>query len=201
MLINGKEVVLDVKKSQNIQGEINSNKNLPDFIKTEVTKKQIDDAGYGYDKNIDANGIGSDVSVLNGNTFLGGSSDFDNRKNWYATFKEMSQSNFIHRGLQVICDDGSQKNTEGNTVGVVSDNEEVKKILEELFHKRLNLNKELWSIFYETITLGDNFYEIIPDSYDNPTMVAKIRYLEPEKVNRIEINNKLAFYTYTTEIS
>ena len=199
MLINGKEVVLDLKKSQNIQSEINDNKNLPDFIKSEVSKKQLIDAGYNDDQDIRFNAL-SEVSSIN-NSFLGGSSDLDNRKNWYATFQEMSSSNFIHRALQVVCDDACQKNTEGNTVGIVSDNEENKTILSELFHKRLNLNKELWSIFYETIKLGDNFYEIIPDSYEKPTMVAKIRYLEPHKVNRIEINNKLAFYTYTTEIN
>lgn len=198
MLINGKEVVLDLKKSQNIQSEINDNKNLPDFIKSEVSKKQLIDAGYNDDQDI-SNAL-SEVSSIN-NSFLGGSSDLDNRKNWYATFQEMSSSNFIHRALQVVCDDACQKNTEGNTVGIVSDNEENKTILSELFHKRLNLNKELWSIFYETIKLGDNFYEIIPDSYERPTMVAKIRYLEPHKVNRIEVNNKLAFYTYTTEIN
>lgn len=198
MLINGKEVVLDLKKSQNIQSEINDNKNLPDFIKSEVSKKQLIDAGYNDDQDI-SNAL-SEVSSIN-NSFLGGSSDLDNRKNWYATFQEMSSSNFIHRALQVVCDDACQKNTEGNTVGIVSDNEENKTILSELFHKRLNLNKELWSIFYETVKLGDNFYEIIPDSYEKPTMIAKIRYLEPHKVNRIEVNNKLAFYTYTTEIN
>ncbi len=198
MLINGKEVVLDLKKSQNIQSEINDNKNLPDFIKSEVSKKQLIDAGYNDDQDI-SNAL-SEVSSIN-NSFLGGSSDLDNRKNWYATFQEMSSSNFIHRALQVVCDDACQKNTEGNTVGIVSDNEENKTILSELFHKRLNLNKELWSIFYETIKLGDNFYEIIPDSYEKPTMIAKIRYLEPHKTNRIEVNNKLAFYTYTTEIN
>jgi len=179
MLINGKEVVLDLKKSQNIQSEINDNKNLPDFIKSEVSKKQLIDAGYNDDQDI-SNAL-SEVSSIN-NSFLGGSSDLDNRKNWYATFQEMSSSNFIHRALQVVCDDACQKNTEGNTVGIVSDNEENKTILSELFHKRLNLNKELWSIFYETVKLGDNFYEIIPDSYEKPTMIAKIRYLEPHKV-------------------
>ena len=71
--------------------------------------------------------------------------------------------------------------------------------LEDLFFERLNIDKESWSIIYETIKLGDNFYEVIPDSYKNPTMVSRIRYLEPERVNRIEKNGKLAFYTYTAD--
>ena len=76
---------------------------------------------------------------------------------------------------------------------------QIKEILDSLFFERLNIDKEIWSIVNETCTFGDNFYEIIPDSYKNPTMVARIRYLEPERVNRIEKNGKLAFYTYTAD--
>lgn len=198
MLVNGREIVLDQRKAGFTQDSINTNVNLPDLLKTEVSKKQIKDAGYNVDE-INSN-VSMDMSALNGNSYLGGGSDLENRKGWYSTFQEMANSNFIHRGLQVIVDDACQKNTEGNVVTVVSDNEEIKEILNELFLKRLNLQKELWSIFFETIKLGDNFYEIIPDSYEKPTMIAKIRYLETDKVNRIEVNNKLAFYTYTTEI-
>ena len=199
MLINGKEVFYDPKKSQNIQDRINDSKNLPDFIKTEVTKKQIKDSGFSdINQTVD---FGQSIeSGIDNNTFLTGGSDLENRRNYYSTFQEMSNTNFIHRALECICDDACQKNTEGNTTSVVSDNEEVKSILEDLFHKRLNLNKELWSIFYETIKFGDNFYEVIPDSYENPKMIAKIRYLETHKVNRVEINGKLAFYTYTTDL-
>jgi hypothetical protein len=64
----------------------------------------------------------------------------------------------------------------------------------------MNLNKELWSIIYETCKFGDNFYEVIPDSYENPHEIVRIRYLDPNKVNRIEKNGKLAFYTYTTDM-
>lgn len=199
MLVRGCEVVLDQKKANLTQEKINYNVSLPDLLKTEVTKKQLKDAGYTLTDNADNNNIGMDLSALN-NSFSGGGSDLENRKSWYTTFQEMANSNFINRGLQVITDDACQKNTEGDIIGISSDNEEIKNSLKELFHKRLNLQKELWSIFFETIKLGDCFYEIIPDSYEKPTMIAKIRYLEPDKVNRIEINNKLAFYTYTTDM-
>ena len=74
-----------------------------------------------------------------------------------------------------------------------TDDEDIKEILEDLFHERLNLNKELWSIIFGTCKLGDNFYEIIPDDYVHPTQISRIRYLDPRKTNRIEKNGKLAF--------
>jgi hypothetical protein len=142
--------------------------------------------------------MNADFSFQNNNTFLSKEGRI-NRKEYYQTFQDMSNCNFIHRGLQIIADDCSQKNQEGHTVKINSDDDEIKEILEDLFYNRLNFNKELWSIVYETCKLGDNFYEVIPDSYDKPTMVARIRYLDPTKVNRIEKNGKLAFYTYSTE--
>ena len=46
MLINGKEVVLDLKKSQNIQSEINDNKNLPDFIEANISGLEMGNKLY-----------------------------------------------------------------------------------------------------------------------------------------------------------
>jgi len=195
MLINGKEVEVDFRRASQIQDLVNRTEQLPDNSKVEVNKqelKELQDYTTNTFENFDGYG-------MNNNVLLTGKKAKENRKDYYNTFQEMSESNFIHRGLQVIADDASQKNIEGHTAKVYSDDDEIKEILTELFYKRLNIDKELWSIVYETCKFGDNFYEIIPDSYKNPTMVARIRYLEPERVNRIEKNGKLAFYTYTAD--
>ena len=199
MIINGKEVDIDYRAAKAIQDRINQQDEIPDNAKVEVSKKEIKELeqsfeGYG-DNTVQmfSDGFGS-----SNNTLLTGNNVNVNRFEYYKTFQEMSECNFIHRGLQIIADDGCQKNIEGNTVKIYSDDEEIKGILEELFYKRLNLNKELWSMIYETCKLGDNFYEVIPDDYEHPTHIARIRYLEPTKVNRIEKNGKLAFYTYNS---
>lgn len=201
MLINGQDVNIDFQKSKQIQQRVNAQSAIPDSAKSEVPKKDLKELERQFLASNDGSGLAfSDMFGSNNNTLLTGNNVNVNRQEYYATFQEMSECNFIHRGLQIIADDGCQKNMEGDTVKIYSDDEETKSILEDLFHKRLNLNKELWSIFYETCKLGDNFYEVIPDSYEHPTQIARIRYLEPTKVNRIEVNGKLAFYTYMSEI-
>jgi hypothetical protein len=196
MIVNGKDVNINFRKAEEIQRKMNPIDALPETLKVEASKKEVKEL-----ENFDSDSLmNADFSFQNNNTFLSKEGKI-NRKEYYQTFQDMSNCNFIHRGLQIIADDCSQKNQEGHTVKINSDDDEIKEILEDLFYNRLNFNKELWSIVYETCKLGDNFYEVIPDSYDKPTMVARIRYLDPTKVNRIEKNGKLAFYTYSTETS
>tara|TARA_Y100000310_G_C20640918_1_gene793837 strand:- start:460 stop:1974 length:1515 start_codon:yes stop_codon:yes gene_type:complete len=46
--------------------------------------------------------------------------------------------------------------------------------------------------------MGDNFYEVVVDDYKKPKNVIFLRYLEPDKVDRIEDNGRLAYFTYKT---
>ena len=195
MIINGKDVEVDFRRAAQIQDRVNKVEQLPDNSKVEVNNRELKQL-----QEITSNTFDSfDGYGMTNNTLLTGKNSKENRKEYYTTYQEMRESNFINRGLQVISDDCTQKNNEGHTVKNYSDDDEIKEILDSLFFERLNIDKEIWSIVNETCTFGDNFYEIIPDSYKNPTMVARIRYLEPERVNRIEKNGKLAFYTYTAD--
>jgi len=195
MLINGKDVEINFKKASEIQSRVNLVQDLPDNVKTEVSKKDKKELDAIINSNL---GDFEAYGVAN-NTLLTGKKQKENRKEYYDTFQEMSEYNFIHRGLQQIADDCSQRNIEGHVLKSYSDDDDIKEILNNLFFDRLNIDKELWSIIYETCKLGDNFYEVIPDSYEKPTMIARIRYLETDRVNRIEKNGKLAFYTYTAD--
>lgn len=203
MILNGKEISIDYRAAQNIQQKIDLTPEIPDNAKVELPKKEVKelkDEFSNFYGNMSLQNFSDSYGSSNNTFSLSGSNTNNvNRSEYYDTFQEMSECNFIHRGLQIIADDGCQKNIEGNVVKIYSDDEETKNILEDLFNKRLNLNKELWSIIYETCKLGDNFYEIIPDSYEHPSQVVRIRYLNPKKVNRIEKNGKLAFYTYYSE--
>lgn len=201
MIVNGKEVNINYKAAYNVQQKIDTKEEIPETAKVEVSKKELKDLSQAYNDMGGYNEAAMYGDMYGSeNTLLTGLNATENRFNYYQTFEDMASCPFIHRGLEVIADDACQKNVDGDTVKVYSDDEEIKEILEELFHEKLNLNKELWSIIYETITLGDNFYEVVPDSYENPTEIARIRYLDPRKVNRIEKNGKLAFYTYKTEL-
>lgn len=202
MIINGKEVNIDYRAAQTIQQHLDVSPEIPETAKVEVSKKDIKELNQTFDSGV----ANYNEALMYGNMYgtenqlLTGLSASENRANYYQVFDQMDGCPFIHRGLQVIADDACQKNIDGDTVKVYSDDEDIKEILEKLFHERLNLNKELWSIFFETCKLGDNFYEVIPDSYEHPTEISRIRYLDPRKTNRIEKNGKLAFYTYRTDL-
>ena len=195
MIINGKEVEVDFRRAAQIQDRVNKVEQLPDNSKVEVNNRELKEL-----QNITSNTFENfDGYGMSNNILLTGKKSKENRKEYYTTYQEMADSNFINRGLQIISDDCTQKNNDGHVLKVYSDDDEIKEILEDLFYQRLGVDKEAWSNVFETCKLGDNFYEIIPDSYKNPSMIVRIRYLEPERVNRIEKNGKLAFYTYTAD--
>lgn len=199
MIINGKDVSVNFHAAQKTQERIDKASDIPETAKTEVSKKEQRDLLQSFSGEYSGYSSYGDMFGSQNNTLNATDGVAGNRAAYYQIFDDMDSTPFVHRGLQVIADDACQKNTEGDTVKVYSGDDEIKGILEDLFHSRLNLNKELWSIFFETIKYGDNFYEIIPDNYEHPTQIARIRYLDPVKVNRIESNGKLAFYTYRAD--
>ena len=201
MIINGKDINVNYRAAQTIQQKIDVAPEIPETAKVELSKKEIKelsqtiDQSGGFSDAINYGGMfGTESNIINGvNTA-------DTRIGYYDTYDRMDACPYVHRGLEVIADDSCQKNIEGYTVKIYSNDEDIKQILEKLFHEKLNLNKELWSIVFETCKFGDNFYEIIPDDYEHPKEIVRIRYLDPRKTNRIEKNGKLAFYTYRTEL-
>ena len=197
MIINGKEVETNYRKAEEIQKKVDKIAQLPDSAKVEVNNKELKELKFdNFSDFQNFDGFG-----MTNNTWRDNTSNPETRKEYYATYQEMSETNFIHKGLQIIADDCTQKNSvNGHTILVNSEDDDIKQILSEMFIDRLNIDREIWSIFYETCKLGDNFYEVIPDSYTNPTQIARIRYLEPARVNRIEKNGKLAYYTYISDI-
>jgi len=195
MLINGKEIEYNPKSSAVIQSELNRI-DIDQTVKSDLIKP-----GNILNNNFTSSGLAD--FEFNNNGFFGNNSKdvtLDNRKNRYALYNEMDRMEFIHRGLEYISDDGTQQNNEGNVLKLTSEDETIKKTLEDLFFKRLDLNTNLWSIFYETCKKGDNFYEVIPDSYEKPRKILRIKYLEPDKTERIEVNGKLFYYKYTADV-
>jgi hypothetical protein len=187
MIINGRYVKYDESKAAEIQTDLNKIEDLGTTVKSDIQKPK------------DALEDGATVDF--------GFSVFDQNENnstlleRYGYYREMSQMEFINRALEVVSDDSTLENTEGNVAKFYSNNESIKGKLIDLFYNRLDINSELWGIVYETSKMGNNYYEIIPDSYENPTKIIYLRYLRPEKVERIEQNGKLLYYTYKTEES
>ena len=187
-LVNGKEIEIKPGQPEAIQKRINAIPELKSDLKSDVDIKQSEN---------------KDIPDMG---FSGGFRLFDEeskaqikRKDRYSWFREMDEMEFIHRALEVVADDSTQIKDEGNTLKIYSDEETIKAKLEELFYNRLDTNNELWSIVYETCKMGDNFYEVIVDDYKKPKKVVYLRYLEPDKIERIEKDGKLLYFMYTAE--
>jgi DNA-binding MarR family transcriptional regulator len=161
-------------------------------LKSEITQEDLEKIGGGGEPV-----FGYNVNVLDGGGNLNDKSL--ERKERYDYFREMDTMEFIHRALEIVADDSTQNNNEGNVLKLYSDDDDIKNILDDLFFERLDLNNELWSIVYETCKMGDNFYEIVVDDYTKPKKIVQLRFLEPEKVSRVEVNGKLAYFQYTIE--
>lgn len=196
MLVNGKEITFTSKQVEGIQQDINKINQLPNELKQGISSQELKELIPSFD--VDNS---SAVDIANIQYFDNQNQEsFRTRKENYDTYKEMDKHVFIHRAIETVADDASMRNDEGDTIKIYSNNEGIKETLTDLFKNRLNTNKELWSIVYETIKMGDNFYEVIPDSYENPKKIVSIRYLEPEKVERIEFNDKLAYFSYKDDL-
>jgi len=182
MLINGQEVVFDLKQAAQIQADLNKNDFIIDSLKGAENPKEIIKQNEELSFNFDS---------------LDLSDEMMSRISRYKVYREMTNQEFIHRGLEIIADDSTQSNTEGNVLKIYAD-EEKKKILESLFFDRIAINYELWSIVYETAKMGDNFYEIVPDDYKNPKKIIGFIYRNPDKIERIEKDNKLSYFVYKT---
>jgi hypothetical protein len=185
MIINGQYVEYDEKKAAIIQTDLNKLSNVQTSVKSDIEKpKDVLEGGASVDF-----GFSIFDQDENNSTLL----------ERYGYYREMGQMEFINRGLEIIADNATLENTEGDVAKIFSNNESIKDRIYDLFYKRLDMNMELWSIVYETSKIGNNYYEVIPDSYDKPTKIIYLRYLKPEKVERIEQNGKLLFYSYKTE--
>jgi len=184
MIINGKFVVTDERKSATIQAEINKLADLKSDLKGDVDPKDV----------IKTEGASVDMTRFSLTDFEG--VENADRRTRYSYYREMTTMEFIQRGVEIVADDSTQSNNDGDALKIYSDDEGVKETLEDLFTERLDMNNELWTIIYDTAKMGDNFYEIVPDSYEKPKKIIFLRYLKPDNVKRIEDNERLSHYEY-----
>jgi hypothetical protein len=181
-------------QAEKIQQTINKVSAAPEEAKRALTKDELAQMqDYASIENLE---------MYNGTfaTELDNDSKSFSRKEGYQTFKEMALMSFIYKALEIIADDSTQKNQEGNVLNIYSNDERIKARLEDLFFDRLNINNTLWSIVLETAQMGDSFHEIMVDSLEKPKKVMSLKHLEPPKVDRVEIDGRLAFFCFKKEI-
>lgn len=122
------------------------------------------------------------------------------REQYYETYIKMGTLGLVNRALDTISDEASQSNDDNDVLKINSNNEKIYDCLSELFFDKLSINTELWSIFKETIKMGDNFFEVALDVKDGmATGIKRLKYLDPSKVEIHEKDGRIDYYIYKTQ--
>jgi len=189
-LVQGREVKIKPGQPESIQKKINTIDDLPADLKSEIDPIKYTRDDY-FGQELSSNEAGFSL-------FEKDSEQNVHRKTRYEYFREMDTNEFIHRGLEIVADDSTQDNPEGNALKIFSGDEQIKERLEGIFYDKLDLNNEIWSVVFETAKMGDNFYEVVVDNYKKPKEVIALVYREPDKMERIEVNGKLSHFVFRT---
>jgi len=101
----------------------------------------------------------------------------------YVDYEEMDDYPLISAALDIFADDSTQPDTQINrTMWVTSPDKSTKNTLDDLIHKRLRLDEEIWEISRTTCKYGQDFEEILV----TPQGVVGLNFLPPPTVRRIE---------------
>lgn len=119
------------------------------------------------------------------------------RTQLYETFVKMNSYGLVNRALEVISDEATQKDDDNLVIQIYTSNEKVNSLLEVLLYEKLNLNSEFWNILFETIKMGDNFFEIVLDIEDGVANGIKtLKYLDPSKIDIKMKDEKIQYFVY-----
>jgi hypothetical protein len=101
----------------------------------------------------------------------------------YVDYEEMDDYPEISSAVDIFADDASQPETQLNrSVWVTSPDHTIGQVLDDLFHRTLRMDEEIWEIARTVVKYGNDFEEILV-SEDG---VRGLNFLPPPTVRRIE---------------
>lgn len=101
----------------------------------------------------------------------------------YVDYEEMDDYPEIATAIDIFADDATQPETSLNrTVWVTSQDETIEQIVDDLFHKQLRLDEEIWEIARTIGKYGQDYEEILVTEEG----VRGLNFLAPPTVRRIE---------------
>jgi len=101
----------------------------------------------------------------------------------YVDYEEMDDYPEINTALEIFADDASQPDTQLNrTIWVESQDESVQRVLDDLIHKTLRMDEEIWEIARTLCKYGNDCEEILVTERG----VEGLNFLPPPTVRRIE---------------
>lgn len=101
----------------------------------------------------------------------------------YIDYEEMDDYPEVATAIDIFADDASQPETQKHrSVWVTSKDETTEQILNDLFHRQLRLDEEIWEIARTVVKYGNDFEEILVTDEG----VRGLNFLAPPTVRRIE---------------
>lgn len=101
----------------------------------------------------------------------------------YADYEDMDDYPEISTAIDIFADDSTQPNTPLNrTVWVTSRDLTVANTLDDLFHKRLRLDEEIWEIARTMVKYGNDYEELLVTKDG----VVGLNFLPPPTIRRVE---------------
>lgn len=123
-----------------------------------------------------------------------------NRIQRYREYEQMTYVTELNSGLELYADDSTLYNEDDNVITTRGDNQDVVNTLEDLWFNTLDMNSNLWHIVYNTCKYGDAFYEVIPDSFENPKRIKYIKYIPPKLIYRVEEDGNLIHFVVKNDV-
>jgi len=108
-----------------------------------------------------------------------------NRKRRYKEYELMDEYPEVGAAFDIYADDSTQKNIEGDRWEIITDDELIKKEVENLFDT-IKFDRFYWDIIRNTVKYGDCFIELIVDLDNAKAGVNRIKILNPNYILRVE---------------
>lgn len=101
----------------------------------------------------------------------------------YSDYEDMDDYPEISTAIDIFADDATQPNTPINrTVWVSSRDTTVEHVLDDLFHKRLRMDEEIWEIARTLVKYGNDYEELLVGKDG----VLGLNFLPPPTIRRVE---------------
>jgi len=101
----------------------------------------------------------------------------------YVDYEEMDDYPEVSSAIDIYADDASQPDTQlQRTVWVSSPDKTLQGVLDDLFHKRLRLDEEIWEIVRSLVKYGNDYEELLV----NQDGVVGLNFLPAPTVRRVE---------------
>ena len=111
------------------------------------------------------------------------------RLNLFKDYESMDNDAIISSALDIYADESTMKSEYGNVLEIMTDNDQIKEILHNLFYDILNIEFNLWPWVRNMCKYGDNFLKLEIDEKYGITNVVPMSVYDVSRVEGLDPEN------------